>query len=408
MGEPLVGRSLKREIDSTDITSPRFRRDPHPFYARLRAEAPVIRIRWMLGTRPWMVVRYDDVLTVLKDPRFSKDFLQSIPVLPKRLRALSRNLLNLDPPDHTRLRTLVSKAFTLRAVERLRESLEVLCENLLAQAARHRSLELVAEYALQVPLTVIGDLLGIPAAARREFSSWSKQVAKGDTGRVIDVVRAQVNLWRFNRYFRKFVAIRRVAPQDDMVSALVEAEEQGDKLSEEELISLIALLLFAGYGTTVNLIATGALTLMQHPEQRSVLQARPELIEPAVEELLRYTSPADFATPRIAREDVTLSGVTIPRGSVVLAAIGSANRDESQFHDPNRLDITRSPNRHIAFGYGTHFCLGASLARLEGQIALRALFRRFPDLRPAQPPDEISWRRGLMFRGLEKLPAIWA
>ena len=200
--------------------------------------------------------------------------------------------------------------------------------------------------------------------------------------------------------------MRRADPREDIVTALIEAEEAGDKLSEKELIGMIGLLLFAGYETTVNLIATGALTLMQHPDQRDRMRADESLAEPAVEELLRYTSPADFATPRIARQDIVLSGITIPRGAVVLAALGSANRDESQFRDAGILDLTREPNRHVAFGMGAHFCVGAPLARLEGQIALTTLFRRFPDLRPGRPAETLRWRRGLLFRGLEEFPVV--
>ena len=399
------------QIESPDLTSPQFKADPHPFYARLRAEAPVYRIRWIFGSRAWIVTRYEDVLTVLKDRRFSKDFAPGLPfvlrlpfVLPPMF---ARNLLQLDPPDHTRLRALVNKAFTPRVVERLRNSIQRICDELLDTAVKDGSMELVRGFALPVPLTVIADLLGIPAVERRQFGVWSKRVAGGDTGRVIDGFNARVSFWRFGRYFRKLVALRRAEPQDDLVTALIEAEEAGEKLDEQELIAMMTLLLFAGHETTAHLIAVGALVLMQHPTQKELLQANPDLAESAIEELLRYTSPGDFATPRIAREEVTLGGARIPRGAVVLAALGSANRDESQFRHPDALDITREPNRHLAFGMGAHFCVGAPLARLEGQIALTTLFRRFPDLRPARPPESLRWRRGLLLRGLEELPVAW-
>jgi cytochrome P450 PksS len=209
------------------------------------------------------------------------------------------------------------------------------------------------------------------------------------------------------RYLRRLIAWRRAEPRDDLVTALLRAEEAGDKLSEDEVIGMIALLLLAGYETTMSLIASGALALIQHPRQRELLRQNPAVAGSAIEELLRYTSPADVATFRLAREDVTIGSVTIPRGEVVLAALASANRDESQFSDPETLDITREPNRHLAFGVGAHFCLGAPLARLEGQIALTTLFRRFPDLRLAEAPETLRWRRGLLFRGLEHLPVVF-
>ncbi len=396
------------QIKSPDLASPGFKANPYPFYARLRAEAPVYRTRWTSFRLPaWVVSRYGDVLAVLRDERFSKDFVSSIPLVPRPIRALTRNLLNLDPPDHTRLRTLVNKAFTPRVVERLRDRIQSVCDELLDAAAANGRMELVRGFALPVPLTIIADLMGIPTQERRRFASWSKRFAAGSSGRLLDALRAWASMWLFGRYFRKLVALRRAEPQDDLVTALVQVEEAGDKLNEEELIAMLALLLVAGYETTVNLIASGALALIQHPRQRELLQANPVLARSAVEELLRYTSPLEFAPPRSAHKDVTLAGARIPRGAVVLAALGSANRDESQFHDPENLDIAREPNRHLAFGMGAHFCVGAPLARLEGQIALTTLFRRFPDLRLARAPESLRWRRSLLFRGLEELPVVW-
>ena len=395
------------QIKSPDLTSPRFKADPYPFYARLRREAPVYRTRWVYRLPVWVVTRYEDVLTVLKDERFSKVYVSDIPFVPRPIRALTRNLLNVDPPDHTRLRTLVSKAFTPRVVERLRDRIQNVCDELLDAAAADGRMELVRGFALPIPLTIIADLLGIPDVERRQFASWSKKVVAGDTGRIVDALSAWVNMWRFGRYFRKLVAVRRLEPQDDLVTGLIAAEEGGDRLNEEELIAMLGLLLFAGYETTVNLIASGALALIQHPRQRDLLQTNPNLAESAVEELLRYTSPADFATPRTTREDVILGGTRIPRGAFVLPALGSANRDEAPFQDPETLDLTREPNRHLAFGMGAHFCLGAPLARLEEQIALTTLFRRFPDLRLGAPRASLRWRKGMLLRGLEELPVEW-
>ncbi len=394
-------------MEAADLTSSRFKANPYRFYSRLRAETPVYRTKWIFGLPVWVVTRYGDVLTVLKDERFSKSYVSRIPFVPRAIRVLTRSLLNVDPPDHTRLRLLVGKAFTPRVVEKLRDRAQTLCDELLQAVAAERQMDLVRAYALPVPLTIIAELLGIPDRERRQFASWSKTLAAGDSGRVIDALRGWMSMWRFGGYFRKLVAIRRADPQDDFVTALVQAEEAGDKLDEEELIAMLGLLLIGGYETTVNLIASGALTLMENPQQRELLQKHDRLAEPAVEELLRYTSPVDFATPRIAREDIILSGIRIPKGAFVLPALISANRDEAQFANADILDITRDPNRHVAFGMGAHFCLGAPLARLEGQIALPTLFRRFPTLHLATDPKALRWRKGLLLRGLHELPVVW-
>ena len=258
---------------------------------------------------------------------------------------------------------------------------------------------------MPLPLTIIAELLGIPAQDRLRLHSWARRGVAASTG--IDFLRALPTTWLSIRYVRKLIGERRAHPHDDLVTALVQAEEAGDKLSEDELLAMVVLLLIAGYETTVNLIASGTLALIQHPQQRDRLQQNPALAEPAIEELLRYTSPGDIATIRIAREEVTIGCVTIPLGELVLAVLGSANHDESQFPDPETLDITREPNRHLAFGQGVHFCLGAPLARLEGQIALTTLFRRFPNLRLAEAPESLRWRKGLFFRGLEQLPVAF-
>ena len=394
------------QIKSPDLSSPRFKANPFPFYARLRAQAPVYRTKLPLWGPAWLVTRYDDVLTVLRDGRFAKDLSPKMPWIPRAIRPLNRNLLNMDPPDHTRLRALVSKAFTPGMVELLRDRIQGTCDDLLDVAATSGRMELVGDFALQLPLITIADLLGIPEGDRRRFYAWSRRVAAATSGAVLDLVRAQPALWSSMRYLRGFTALRRAEPRDDLVTALLRVEEAGDRLSEDEVIGMIALLLLAGYETTMSLVAVGALALVQHPPQRELFRQNPALAESAIEELLRFTSPADIATLRLAADDVAIGSVTIARGDVVLASLASANRDSSQFSDADTLDITREPNRHLAFGQGGHFCLGAPLARLEGKIALTTLFRRFPNLRLAQPPDALRWRRGLNFRGLEQLPVV--
>ncbi len=393
------------QIKPPDLASPRFKANPYPFYARLRAEAPVYRTMLPYWGATWLVTRYDDVLAVLKDERFAKDFSAKIPKmawLPRFVRQLNRSMLNLDAPNHTRLRALVHKAFTPRLVERLRERIQSVCADLLNAVAPNGRIELVRGYALLLPLTIISELLGIPAQDRLRFHSLSRSSLAASSN--IGLLRALPDLWLSVRYLRKLFAERRAHPQDDLVTALIQAEEAGDTLNEDELLAMVFLLLLAGYETTVNLIASGALALIQHPEQRARLSQNPVLAESVTEELLRYTSPLDIASQRFARENVTIGSVTIPRGEMVLAVLGSANHDESQFPDPDTLDIAREPNKHLAFGQGAHFCLGAPLARLEGQIALTTLFRRFPNLRLAEAPESLRWRKALIVRGLEELP----
>jgi cytochrome P450 PksS len=311
-------------------------------------------------------------------------------------------MLDLDAPDHTRLRALVHKAFTPRRVEQLRGRIQTLVDDLLTAARGKREIELVADLALPLPATVIADLLGVPSSDRRRFHRWSARIVAISSGR--DMVLAVHSVLAFMRYLRRLCAQRRTQPQDDLVTALNEAEEAGDVLSEDELLAMVFLLLVAGHETTVNLIASGTLALLQHPEQLARLRDDPASIRTAIEELLRYTSPVEMATERYARDDVALAGVAIPRGDLVLGVLGSANRDSAQFAHPDALDVVREPNRHLAFGQGAHYCLGAPLARLEGQIAIETLLRRLPDVRLARAPESLRWRRGLTLRGLETLP----
>jgi cytochrome P450 PksS len=327
--------------------------------------------------------------------------------MPAFFRAMERNMLDLDDPDHARLRTLVHKAFTPRTVEGLRERTENIALALLdameEKLAREGQVDLVSAFALPLPMTVIADLLGVPAADQHRFHRWSNRMV-GAQGGTLKAMMAVPSMMAFMRYMGEQFRQRRAEPRDDLLTALVEAEETGDRLSEDELLAMTLLLLIAGHETTVNLIASGTLALLQHPSQRARLQADPALMRPAVEELLRYTSPVETATERYAAEDVTLHGVTLPKGEMVLAALASANRDPAQFPNPDVLDIGRTPNRHLAFGQGAHFCLGAPLARLEGQIALGTLLNHFPNLTLAVDVDSLRWRPGMVLRGLQALP----
>jgi cytochrome P450 PksS len=264
-------------------------------------------------------------------------------------------------------------------------------------------MDLIHDYALPLPATIIAEMLGVPVEDRHRFHRWSKALI-GAAASTWGLFKAAASGWALVRYLRKIIHMRRANPQDDLVSALIRAEQAGDTLSEDELLAMVFLLLVAGHETTVNLIGNGTLALLQYPDQRARLQSEPALIKPAIEELLRYASPVEMATERYAREDMTIAGVPIARGDMVFPVILSANRDERPFPKPDALDLGREPNKHLSFGLATHFCLGAALARLEGQIAITTLLRRMPDLRLAVAPGALRWRGGLILRGLEALP----
>jgi cytochrome P450 len=394
-----------------DLSSPAFKANPYPFYARLRAEEPVCPVVLPDKRVVWLITRYDDVAMVLKDDRFAKDKSKALapeelarePWVPSLFRPLTQNMLDLDPPDHTRLRALVQKAFTPRVVEQVRARIQKLTENLLDAAARRGRMDLVRDYALPIPTTIIAEMLGVPVEDRHRFHRWSRVIVQSNPSGW-RMFRAIPNVVAFLRYIRKLVRARRRRPLDDLVTALVQVEESGDQLNEDELVAMVFLLLVAGHETTVNLIGNGTLALLEHTDQIERLRSEPALVKSAVEELLRHSGPLETATERYAREDVTVAGVMIPRGQMVYAVLASANRDERQFANPDTVDIAREPNRHLAFGLGIHYCLGAPLARLEGQIAFETLLRRLPTLRLAVATNALRWRRGLVLRGLEALP----
>jgi cytochrome P450 PksS len=400
--------------DSVNIASPEFKANPYPFYAQLRASAPVFRVTLPVKETAWLITRYDDVAMVLKDERFAKDTVNAFTPeqaanqrwFRKIFKSLKRNMLDLDPPDHTRLRALVSKAFTPRLIEQMRERIQRLANDLLDTVGDRGRMDLIRDFALPLPITIIAEMLGVPVEDRHKFHRWSKSLISAASS-TWTMLRAMPNAWALIRYLRKIIKKRRSNPRDDLVSALARAEEAGDRLSEDELLAMVMLLMVAGHETTVNLIGNGTLALLEHPGQMEKLRNDPALIKPALEELLRYASPVETATERYARADAMVAGVTIPRGEMIFAVIASANRDERQFPNPDTLDITREPNKHLAFGLGAHFCLGASLARLEGQIAISTLLRRAPDLRLTVAPEALRWRRGLVVRGLEALPVAF-
>lgn len=415
MGKLDLAAIARVPIDRVDIASRAFKANPYPFFARLRAEAPVCRVRTPDRRETWLVTRHDDVVELLRDERFIKDRRAALtpaqasrqPWIPAALKPIERNMLDLDPPDHTRLRGLVHRAFTPRLIEDLRGRVQAITDELLDAAQGRGRMDLIGDYALPLPTTIIAELLGVPVRDRHRFHRWSSAIVSA-VPTTWGLLRVLPPLLGFLRYLRRLVEIRRADPRDDLVSALVQASESGDSLSGDELLAMMSLLLIAGHETTVNLIANGTLALLRHPDQLDRLRDNPALIRPGIEELLRYDGPLLTATERYAREDAQIGGVTIPRGERIFAALASADRDERQFEDPEELDLSREPNRHVAFGLGLHYCLGAPLARLEGQIAIQTLIRRLPDLKLAVPPASLRRRPGLVLNGLEALPVTFA
>ena len=383
---------------------PEFVADPYPTYHRLRTEDPVHHSP--LGF--WVLTRYDDVVAALRDPRLAKEAIASFVAarFGAPVPAMGLSMLDRDPPDHTRLRGLVSKAFTPRVVEGLRPRIQQIVDGLLDGVAGRRSMDLIEEFAYPIPVIVICEMLGVPVEDHERFKGWSLDIARGldliwlgpdsEVGRRSIAARQSLA-----EYFRGLIAQRRAAPRTDLLSGLIAAEEAGDKLNEVELLATCILLLIAGHETTVNLIGNGTLALLRHRDQLQRLQRDPGLIGSAVEELLRFDGPVQ-RTARIPSEDIVIGGRTIAKGQMVMPFIGAADRDPAQFPDPDRLDIGRADNRHIAFGWGIHFCLGAPLARIEGQIAIGTLVRRLPKLELAIRHPE--FRQSLTLRGLKALP----
>ena len=394
-----------------DFLSAEFKTDPYPFYAQLREHAPAYPGPKIRGQQAWLVTRYDDVARVLKDETFAKDTrnawtpkqLKKAPWLPPMFRPLQNNLLSLDPPDHTRLRALVHKAFAPRMVERMRAETHTLAHELVDKIkAEGGTVDLLERFALPLPITIIGRILGVPEKDNAKFHRWTSAFVSLGSGRHVFLKVPAV--LQFIRYLRNLIRQRADVPQDDLISALVLAREQDDALTEDEVLAMTFLLLSAGHETTVNLIASGTLALLEHPDEWRRLQAEPSLLKSGVEELLRFVTPAEMSTERFARADTEVAGTVIPKGALVLGVIASANRDPRRFENPETVDVAREDNKHLAFGQGIHYCVGAPLSRLEGVVAFTALAERLPDLRLGVAPEKLEWRSSLILRGLKALP----
>jgi cytochrome P450 len=395
-------------VPATPLVDPAVLADPHPALAALRESAPVHRVDMRMGLPVWMVTRYDDVLAALSDPRLSND-PHHASALTEVMRGdfLSRSMIGADPPEHTRLRRLVSKAFTARRVEGLRPRVQEITDALLDRITPRGSADLVAEFALPLPVTVIGELLGVPEADRDRFRTWTDEMLDRPFDFRSDMARVRAARERMHGFLADLVADKRAHPADDLLTDLVETTDEGERLDAQELLAMAFLLLIAGYVTTVSLIGNGTLALLRHPDQLDRLRADPSLVPQAVEELLRFDGPVSPGLTRYALEDLEIGGVRIPRGDVVLLAIAAADRDPHRFPDPDLLDVGATDPGHLAFGHGVHYCLGAPLARLEGQVAFAALLARLPDLVLATREDQLRWAGGGVLRGLRELPVTF-
>jgi cytochrome P450 len=381
-----------------------FVQNPYPVYERLRAQGPVSRVTMPGGHPVWVITRYAEARAALADPRLVKDWRKLFPGSAAGpddgFPALDTHMLSTDPPDHDRLRRLVSKAFTARRIEQLRPRVTEITASLLDDMPAGGQVDLLEAFAFPLPITVICELLGVPDADRDDFRTWTRAIlSPGDTSHGPRAAATSMA-----GYFTALVADKRAHPADDLLSALIAARDEGDRLSERELLGMIFLLLVAGHETTVNLIGSGTLALLLSPGEMARLRADRSLLPGALEELLRYTSPVNHATFRFTAQPVEVGGTLIPAREPVLIAIGSANHDPGRYPAPDRLDVGRDAGGNLAFGHGIHYCLGAPLARMEGEIAFGGLLSRFPGMTLAVPPESLRWRPSTLIHGLETLP----
>ncbi|MEV6977903.1 cytochrome P450 [Kitasatospora sp. NPDC093806] len=411
--------------DLPDATRPplftwEFAADPYPAYAWLREHQPVHRTTLPSGVEAWLVTRYADARQALADSRLSKNPVHHseaahrngrVGIPGERQANLMTHLLNIDPPDHTRLRRLVSKAFTPRRVAEFEPRVQQLTDRLIDGFAARGSADLIHEFAFPLPIYAICDLLGVPAEDQDDFRDWAGMMLRhtkpgqgggqrGGVGRAVKLIRG---------YLAELIHRKRADLGDDLISGLIRASDHGEHLTENEAAAMAFILLFAGFETTVNLIGNGVYALLRNPDQRVLLQesiGRGErgLLETGIEELLRYDGPVELATWRFATRPLTIGGVEIPVGDPVLVVLAAADRDPERFADENTLDLARADNPHLGFGHGIHYCIGAPLARVEGQVALATLLSRLPDLELAASPEDLRWRGGLIMRGLRELP----
>ncbi|MGE1032791.1 cytochrome P450 [Bacillus sp. GKis3/1] len=407
--------SMKNKVglrieDGINLASAQFKEDAYEIYKESRKMQPILFVNKTELGAEWLITRYEDALPLLKDNRLKKDpanvFSQdtlNVFLTVDNSDYLTTHMLNSDPPNHNRLRLLVQKAFTPKMVAQLEGRIQHIADDLLNEVERKGSLNLVDDYSFPLPIIVISEMLGIPKEDQAKFRIWSHAViAYPETP--AEIKETEKHLSEFITYLQYLVDMKRKEPKEDLVSALILAESEGHKLSARELYSMIMLLIVAGHETTVNLITNTVLALLENPNQLQLLKENSKLIDAAIEEGLRYYSPVEVTTSRWADEPFQIHDQTIEKGDMVVIALASANRDETVFENPEVYDITRENNRHIAFGHGSHFCLGAPLAKLEAKIAITTLFNRMPKLQIKGDREEIKWQGNYLMRSLEELP----
>jgi cytochrome P450 len=403
---------MDTDIGSIDFSSQSFMRDPLPTLARLVKAGPMVRVRLPFIGETWVVTTHEAVNELLKNDHtfvrnpknVGKSIIPGLPAwcLPPTLTAMSQNMLGHDDPDHRRLRKLVDQAFNRQSVEGMRGRIGALCDGLLDRMGKSGRSDLMEGFARPLPLAVICELLGLPEQDRGRFTSWVRSLMS--TKSLVDILWVLPGMFSLRRYFeRQFEQVRR-HPRPGLMTALVQAEHDGDKLTHDELVAMAFLLLLAGHETTVHLIAGGVLSLLEHPDQKARLMADWSLAPSAVEEVLRWYCPVQFTKPRYAVCDMEFHGQRLKRGDLVMALLAAANVDPARFPDPEQMDITRSPNPQVTFGTGIHICLGAQLARVEAQVALEKLFTRFPGLSLAGPASKLRYVGRLGLRALTAFP----
>ncbi|MBA2175891.1 cytochrome P450 [Halobacillus locisalis] len=392
---------------SETLYSSNFKIGAYPFYKEQRAQQPVFPVGSENGYTSWIVTKYDHVKELLKSPSFMKDQSNLYPSSDRgneaeKVNIFGNMMLDVDPPDHTRLRKLVQPSFNPKTIKQLEPRIREISDGLIEDMKKKEgSVNLVDDYAFPLPIIVISELLGVPAEDRDKFRKWSNTILAASSDSETEFVE---DVEAFTTYLTDLFEKRREQPEDDLISQLLQTEEDGEQLSTNELYSMVVLLIIAGHETTVNLIANTMFALFEHPEQLKRVTQDHSLIPSAIEEGLRYYSPVDFSTARWSEADIDFHGNRIKRGDLVLASISSANRDEEKFENADQFDITRRRNAHVAFGFGIHFCLGAPLARLEGKIALEKLFDAFPDMDLNRTEPSPEWRQVFLLRGLDALP----
>ncbi len=388
-----------------DFFSTSFKKNSYDIYRQLRASQPVLAFELPSGLNAWLVTRHQEAQEIFKNPKVIKDYKNIDPDAGYFLENgafLAENMLSSDPPDHTRTRRLVAKAFTPKMIAQMEEEIQKITDDLLSKVEGKAEMDVVSDFALPLPIEVISNMLGIPADDRHKFHEWSQMIVQAANDQT-KMKENQESINAFVGYIRELIDVKRKNPDDRLISLLIAAHEEGDHLTEQELISNVFLLIVAGHETTVNLITNGLYALLKNPDQLKKLRENPDLLDNMIEESLRYHSPVEIAPVRYAAEDMDWDGQKISRGDAIFISLASVNRDEAVYEEGDAFDISRPNIKHFAFGKGIHFCLGAPLARMEAKVAFRTLLDSYDELTLADADDDIHWRPGMMMRSLEKL-----